>query len=466
MNIFNFKLLRVKGKGSQVFTNTFLFFIFMAIMAIPLSITISQGSIVLSLLFGVFYLRQIKKLKLFESIKEIPLLFKIGFLFISLSYINDVIKFFMYGDIHNQSWRHLMIFKKTDIILLFFSILIWKLYNMNDLKIKKVIDRAYFSSAIIILLSGIASIFTKHRLYYFLKSTPHYSPLQNKLFSVGNISIYSPQGFLSNRLTFAGIIILVFPFFLFKAYEHFSSKSILSILRSFAFSLFPFVILWLTGVRSSLIGVFLTLPILILALKHYNQFNHIKNPTPPFMKYFFSLKNIKHLFASILLLCMSFYFVPAMYWENIFFKPLLRLSDFGRAFMWSEAGTFISQYFWTGIGYSNFESFNAFFRDSFLFKHPDTWYFLQFIPLGHLHSDILDSAVKNGMIITFFYLLLFFLLVQKLFLKSEKLELCSIFLILGGVSIFIAGFAQCYFIDEEVATLFWINLALSIKQDN
>ena len=438
-----------------------LFFIILAIISIPISISFCQFSMGLSIILGFSY---------FKKESKLPLIFKLALLFYFLSYLSDLLNFNYIEKFFKFDFSDLEFIKKADIILLLFGILLWKFYDSEGVNFKNKIEKAYLYSLLILIISGFVSVFFENRLpYIILKGHDEFSP-QNKIFEWGNINLYSAQGFLSNRLTYAGIEMMALPIFIFKIYEAIHLKKISSKITYTIYYIFLLIIalfvFWLNGVRSSILGFAFIIPILFYYLIKYKideyKLNKFKNNKSNISK---NKLKFTYYIIIFLIIILSLFLISYKVNLSYLLKPLTRLSDFGRALMWTEGGDLIKNNFWTGIGFSNFDAINEKWRNNFILQNPDTWYFFFFIPDGHLHSDIIDITAKKGFIIALVYLSILYLLVKKLFNKKLNLSLRKIFFTCSCISIFIAGLAQCYFSDEEVLSFFWINITLSLVGD-
>ena len=134
--------------------------------------------------------------------------------------------------------------------------------------------------------------------------------------------------------------------------------------------------------------------------------------------------------------------------------------------MWSESGNVIQENPILGVGRQNYLKVSSDWRKNFVENNPDTWYFLNFIPKGHVHSDVLDIAYNYGILIAIIFIILLFLITKKSLeipLTFRKEQATSIFLLTSGISFFIASFAQCYFKDDEVAIVFWTTISLAFS---
>ncbi len=492
------------------------FFAFFALLSTFISISITQINIAISITFCViqkvivYFIDTKPKLKTRHNNIPNAFICAIGlFFFVLVSEIFHSIESFSATSLLTNL---IYFFKKSDLYLMSFGILIWSFYKKKA-RIQTM-GKGFIILIVLLIFSGVISVFFEQQLSSLLLSSVNMSsnpPVydrdnqpQNLLFTLFGIPLYSPTGFMSTRLTYAGMLIIVLPFLMGKVilyilkkrdgvhatlhtFPHekieqtqslnkneiesnqqlntniFSVRFILIIIYG-SISLFGLGVLWLTGVRSAIIGLAVALSLLFLMLlkKDFLSFQYWKG-------FFLQKKKEKGYYRKIiyiLFLLFTLFISISIYFDfhTRFLRPVLRTANFGRPLMWTESWGAIRQNPIFGVGHSKYSSVKETWRNTFLSENPDAWYFMHFIPTGHVHSDILDMAYLHGIFPVLFYLgIVFFILRQMLFLRSKKdtlREIESISLLCGCVGLFVASLFQCYFKDDEVILIFWVSLAL------
>ena len=330
----------------------------------------------------------------------------------------------------------------------------------------KTIKKGFTALAFLLVASGLVSIFSDLPLSSLLLGQREYKPSnqpQNLLFTLGGAAIHKPQGFMSTRLTYAGMLILVLPYLMGEALQNFLKKEKLPIAAYALCFLLGLCVLWLTGVRSALLGFIGSLPILFWSLRPKLNSVFLQKITKQ------KKKILGYTLAGACLLVVVFAVLAVRFkLHSQLIRPVLRTSDFGRAFMWSESGEMIKKDPFLGVGSKNYSHVSARWRKEFLQANPDSWYFMYFIPTRHVHSDILDLWYKHGFLAVFFFLAMLFLILKYMFYPAlgRGLEKRNIFLLCGCTAFFLAGFAQCYLMDDEVGLVFWLSLAIGLRTDS
>ena len=455
-----------------------LFFIISAIMSIPISISATQLSI--SFIFLNFLLLLIIKshIPLANSSKKtkltimecntknipLPLIFKVIFLFFFSIFLSNFWNALQKPQIEQFQSFLIHTFTRSDMFLMLFGLVIFYFINYYH-SYKGSIMRTVEIMLFLLVLTGICTLFYPYPLSTLIAGEKILSidEMQNKLFSLGTLQIYSPQGFMSTRLTYAGILILGMPLLLGRSFVAFMQNNLRTgFIFLFIFSS-GFIILCLSGVRSALFGLLISFVFLFWSL--YLNSHEVQNLLKKYRK---KLGYTLILFSCFILLATSFFIYNDML--TMVLKPFMRLSDFGRITMWAENSHIIAQNPLWGVGSQNFLATRTAWQENFLSINPDSWYFTQFIPKGHMHSDLLHISYNNGLLSALLFSMLMFLCARYMYRACQHLNIrdatksrnMSPFLFSGCIAFFFAGFAQCYFQDDEVAVLFWLVLALGV----
>ena len=470
------KLPRIQKSRVLAFTErATLVFLVSAIVSISFSLSLCFTAIILSFFFWLIHklLAKIDKKQL-PVIKDektaidprrakilLPRVFLMSIALFGVILISDIYHFlFSSYPSQNSVSKFFSVLMKGDLMLMLFAILVWR--TAQEESKLKTIKKGFTILIILLIIFSLASLFSDLPLSSPLLGQLNYSSSnrpQNLLFTLGGIAIYSPQGFMSTRLTCAGMLIAVLPYLIGEGLQSFSQKKNFQAAFYTFFFVLGFCVLWLTGVRSALLGLVGSLLIFLGSLRLRLTLVSFKKITKQ------NKKILSYVFVGFFLLILGLITLVAHFkLHKDLLRPVLRLSDFGRAFMWSESGEIIKEYPVSGVGSKNYSYVSANWRKEFLEVNPDTWYFMHFIPKGHAHSDILDLWYKHGFFAVFFYLAVFFLVLKYMFypVLGAKGERRNIFLLCGCVALFLAGFAQCYLMDDEVGLIFWLSLALGL----
>ncbi len=438
------------------------FFISLSIVSMAFSISFTYINMGLSF-FSWLLLQMVKKFSgtsMTPILQEdsqpkaaIPKVFLIAFLFFAYTFFTQVLGLFSMEDI-GEAWTKL--FDDTEIILMLFGYLVWLSAGQ-----KRHVDRllgTWRLFVLCLLASGLAGSFMEVQLGdWIMQKVAQYSssnPHQSHLFDIASVSFYSAQGFMSTRLTYAGLLIIVIPYLIGEALHSVRRKMRWRSFVNFCLLLLALALLWLTGVRSAILG--LAAACFILACCVFDKAR--------LLAWYQRHKKPLFLASLSLCLCISFaHFVSKGALTQTLLRPVLRISDFGRAYMWKESGELIAQRPFWGVGKFAFESEREKWRQNFLMENPDTWYFSHFIPKGHLHSDLLHLTYVYGVPAAMLFLALLFFSVKAMQRKAGFAQGRSAFFFCACVACFIAGFAQCYFRDDEVALALWIAFALAYR---
>lgn len=464
-----------KTRSSSFLYRARVLFLIVAIVGISLSISVTSVALSLTLFFwllskGLSKIGHKKTLILGKErelsprekkAEKIPKAFLLSLALFGVIFIAELYHVLFSPYVTPSLKSVLLVFKSGDFLLLLFSILVWHLSREeSELKI---IRKSFMALTFLLIISGVASLFSEIPLSSFFLNEKEYTP-QNALFTLGESIIYSPEGFMSNRLSYAGMLMLVLIYLLGEVLENFSQRKIM---RSFFYGLFfllGFCVLWLTGVRSALLGFSLSLT-LLLSVRLWRLRSNLRFPA------FVRINKQKKVpvyafFVGFCLLILTFTALGLHFGiHKDILRPVLRTSNFGRALMWSESGEIIKEHPLLGVGSTNYPYVSLEWRQNFLQSNPDTWYFSLFIPKGHMHSDLLDLWYNYGFLAVFFFLAIFFVILQYIFYPahSTRLERRNTFLLGGCVALFFGGFAQCYLMDNEVGFIFWLSLALGLR---
>lgn len=359
----------------------------------------------------------------------------------------------------------------SDVPLYLFGLLVLRLGGRTPEQ-RRVLFGGLALCAVLIVVSGAASVFTEYRLARMLKAWlsgsefipgPGNRP-QHAFGQFAGVSLYRPIGFMNTRLTYAGLLILVLP--------HLVGGSLLASRRRTRFFFLGLAaaggtVLLVNGTRSALFG-FVAGGLIFLPPLLWRDREHTGALT------FLTPRRLVLLAAAFALLCASaivFASVSSSETARTLRARVMqaaaradRHTDFARIVLWTQAGELALARPVFGTGAGNFETAGERWRADFLRAHPETWYYIKNTPRGHAHNDLLHSAAVGGIPAALCFLALIFFSTTAL-RRPVALEDTGFrrgdYLLAGSAAFFLAGFAQCYFQDDEVVTLFWAGLALA-----
>lgn len=299
---------------------------------------------------------------------------------------------------------------------------------------------------LILIVTGIISIFTKIRLSVILNQ-PFKNPsgwIYTQHFgNIGNTGIYLPIGLMNTHLTFGGLLLFFFPFLLFKTVLSLKEKFLHPRSAVLTFILIVFsAVFALNNARSAMIGALGAVAIGTLDLV--------------FIKNVFSKRMFTLFFgtAALLIVCAGFilYQHPATA-KTV--RPLLgaeKHTDSGRTFIWSAAFNIMDKHPVLGAGPGNFDRETEKSRKDLSLENPRLLFFYETAQRGHAHNDFFHILSISGMPGGLSYLLLFAGTVSLIW-RNRNLKTAP--LAYGLAGFFFAGIFQCYFQDDETVIVFW-----------
>ncbi len=450
----------------EIVEKTYTILYTIAIVSMALSITVSQTCAFLSLFLWLMHCLVRRRFSLdansshddFKQREKIPLLFVLGFCLAAAMAISGLYHSFWPSFIDKQA---LLTAFNPEIFLLLFAFMLWSL--SKEQRHLKAMHLGLFLFMTLLIASGFFSLFSDVRLSALVMDKQIIAAdgslryQQSYLFDIFGVSIYSPQGFTSHRLTYAGLVILILPYVFYQTLQTLLSKKRLShFLFYVLFSIIGLVILWCNGVRSAMIGFILAMLALLWGL----QYNF------PWRSFFIKRKKLTFSCITMVFLLASFsiWLIVSYDLHTSLFRPFLRLSDFGRALMWTESGDIIWENPIFGVGVSNYEQVSNTWRDLFLVNNPDTWYSMHFVPRSHVHNDLLDLVYNYGIFTGLIFIAFLFCILKFVLSLSQSQKKLAIFLFAGCLALVFASFAQCYFKDDEVLVVFWLLIALGLRE--
>ncbi len=440
------------------------------VLAIPLSLSISQSLLYISSFSLILLLVLYKKIQIYNKPQFLKSVFPIVLLFI----------IFLISLIYHKDFKNIYKTEIKDLFLIF--PFFWSYYYFSNTIYKEKLQKVLFTLFIIYLIIGIVALFIPFRLsnllYHFrygffftgekrfqhlsfsLDFLPFHWNLEGISYPPG---IYMPVGFSGTHLSFGGQIAIISIFFLyiflFSFYDFFitrnSSKKNSFIIRLFLL-LISLTILFFGQARSAILGFsvaafFLILSYFLVLDKKINKF--------------------KLIFKGMIFLILIFAVLLIIIFQNenlqhIFFYLIgleKKHTDYQRMVVWYLSFELFLKNFLLGVGPGNFEH-QAFLEILQVLKtKPQLWYEMYQTEIMHAHNDFLHLLAISGILGGIFLLLFFYLQLKNLFIFYQKYslqifernaDLTLIFLILPLFLLF-AGIFQCYFLEDRTMMLFW-----------
>ncbi|TGM59928.1 O-antigen ligase family protein [Leptospira adleri] len=411
-----------------------LFLFCASIVTIGVSVSLSQGFLVLAFVSSLFS----SKTKGFW--KEPAILVAVAFF---LWYLID------FG-IHASVEENFSRYAKTalnaelkDIFLFSGLIVAWNLKKEEFPAVYRALHILFW----VLLITGLASSFSSVRLSRLISDL--YRESSNWKFThpmgqIGKIPLFLPIGLMNTHLTFGGLLQFFFPLPLFLFLKPlFDRKWKEALLKGLILVLFLYVV-FLNNARSSIIGAVFSSFTAFLVLGPIRR----ELPTAKIL-----LVSASALFLLVLLgIGLSFTEAGQKITDPIFGKE--KHTDAGRTFIWDSTFPLIRENPVTGIGPGNYNREIEKSRIAHSEKYRELYYFYETTQRGHAHNDYFHLFAVFGFPAVFLFLALGTNLYYKLLSNSISYTQSLYFFGISGF--FLSGLFQCYFQDDEVVILFWI----------
>ncbi len=411
---------------------TYLVFLTLSIISCALSVSLSQVFLAVSFVLFLFLNPKPK----FQSY-----LVKILFLFYGWQLVSFVYHYVGSG-LDSSFVKHAFNEEMKDIFL------VTAFFTIQGVKIedRKYLTRVLIAFAITIGVTGFISLFSSVRLSRLVSDLYKVSSswkFQHHYGSVLGIDVHLPIGFMNTHLTFGGLLMFVYPFFVFHVYDLWKSKAKILKLTIWIVLLGMISIVFLfNNARSALIGMgfSLLLGFYILA----------------FIDDAISKKFLKRAGISVLIF-FAICFIGFKTSEPVqkVINPLFggeKHTDSGRTFIWHSTYPLIQANPIFGIGSGKYKEEIEISRKRLSVEEKELSFFYEVTQRGHSHNDYLHLMTIFGIPQFILYLslmsLILFTLLNKEIPNSAK------YLTYGLSGFFFSGILQCYFQDDEVLIVF------------
>ncbi|TGK14791.1 O-antigen ligase domain-containing protein [Leptospira fluminis] len=311
------------------------------------------------------------------------------------------------------------------------------------------IGRFIWISFFLLLLSGLISIFSEYRLGKFISNGFKYAPGDRKQHPAGlllGILSYLPIGLMNTHLTYGGLLSLYVPGL---AAGFFASIRRKSGFRIGFYGILFLVASWLfllNQSKSAWLGVGFVCVYLLLRFMLRGKIG-------------LSSRNVAvaGLAVCILFACIGFSFKYLYETNWLFHRTVSQVLEVQtpenqRYWIYKNSLPLLEKTYAIGVGGGKFKSAHRNLSDRSVREQEQLWYELEITPNSHAHNDILHFAVVGGWASALSLLLFFIFIFRDINPSPGDRETLSP---IGVGSLWVAGFFQCYLLDDEVALPFY-----------
>lgn len=421
-----------------------LFSLGLFLLAFPQSVSVSQifGGLTIATTYPLFFLEEESK----RTWKRVRVPF---FLFFGI-YILLFVSSLIHADLYSPFFKK---FLKQSEFGDFWMLLIFPAAFLVASKEKNqtVLKRFLFASASIAILLGCISLFSEVRLGKFVSNGFKYAPgdrLQHFSGKIGPIKLYLPIGMMNTHLTFGGLLGLFLPGLFVDWFQSIKKKKnfvlILKTLLVFA----GFIILFFNQSRSVWLGVFVVFVLLIWK----GTFSLRKNLPSVSLR----TKLITGLTLIVVLFGIGYLFRNNWLIQRSISQIFeVHNTENQRYYIYKNTIPLVKEHWLTGVGGGNYKDSHWKESSQMIEREEQLWYELYITPRGHAHNDLLHFISTGGIFAGILFLLfwgkLFVSFFQKNFDSTTGIPIFAI----GVLSLFPAGFFQCYLLDDEVVLPFF-----------
>lgn len=424
-------------KLSVIFLNLF-------IISFPLSVTASQSFAVLSVFF--FLLSSYTNNNLLVTLRNRAFVAAIGIYIALLPAI-----------IANSSFYNVSLFSvlvKTEISDFWMSFAVLPaFYHIRNSSYRSSILRAIYISAFLLVVSGLVSIFTPFRLAPYITAgfkVKDGARLQHFAGEILGRYTYLPIGLMNTHLTFGGLCGLFFPGIIVNLLFLVKERNMLKSFELGLFSIVFSIVLFYNQSRSIWLGILFSFGLISIKLISSIKKENIKISS----KYFFYILGI------IMIICVATLVIYQKNWliQRAFQEGLSdNTTENQRYFIYKNTLKIVNKKWFMGVGSGRFDEEHSWQSNEMISNNEQLWYELYITPRQHAHHDLLHFYTIGG-IFGLIALLHFWFYLFRLFIKNPITPQTVLFS--GILGIFIAGFFQCYLLDDEVALPFFAFIGL------
>ncbi|XDD51835.1 O-antigen ligase family protein [Leptospira sp. WS92.C1] len=410
-------------------------FLFCAcIVTIGVSVSLSQGFLILAFITSLFS-------------SKTPGFWKEPVILIALLFFGWYLTDFLIHGLREESFST---YTKTafnaelkDIFLFAGLIVAWSLKKEEFPTVFQALTILFW----ILLVTGFLSSFSHVRLSRLISDLYRDSPnwkFTHPMGQIGGLPLFLPIGLMNTHLTFGGLLQFFFPVPMFLFLKSLFDKKGKEIIYRGIILLFFLYVVFLNNARSSVIGA------LFSSLTAFIVLGPIRKELP-------TTKILLIAGGALLTLALigvglSFTEAGQKITDPLFGKE--KHTDAGRTFIWDSTFPLIEKNPIAGIGPGNYNREIEKSRLEHSEKYRELYYFYQTTQKGHAHNDYFHLFAVFGFPAIFLFITLGTFLYQRLLNSNLPYQQSLYFFGISGF--FLSGLFQCYFQDDEVVILFWI----------
>ncbi|EPG75618.1 O-antigen ligase [Leptospira fainei serovar Hurstbridge str. BUT 6] len=306
-----------------------------------------------------------------------------------------------------------------------------------------------WSSLVLLLVSGFVSIFSEYRLGKFISNGFQNAPGDRRQHPAGllfGLQTYLPIGLMNTHLTYGGLLSLYLPGIFANFWESIRSRSLSRFLLFSGTFLISCWIFLLNQSKSAWLGVaFVCLFILLRFVLETKC--HLTG------KGF-----LKGILATVLLLTVLGTGIKFLYEQNWLLQRTVsqtlqvQTPENQRYWIYKNSIPLLQLTPFLGVGGGKFKSSHKKISENTISRQEQLWYELEITPNVHAHNDLLQFSIIGGWASALFLVLFFFFLFRRIGISDPDETGPSV---IGVGSLWVAGFFQCYLLDDEVVLPFY-----------
>ncbi|PJZ56146.1 O-antigen ligase family protein [Leptospira barantonii] len=421
-----------------------LFSLGLFLLAFPQSVSVSQifGGLTIATTYPLFFLEEESK----RTWKRVCVPFLLFFGIYILLFVSSLIHAETYSPFFKKFLKQSE-FGDFWMLLLFPAAFLVASKEKNQ----TILKRFLFASVSIAILLGCISLFSEVRLGKFVSNGFRYAPgdrLQHFSGKIGPIKLYLPIGMMNTHLTFGGLLGLVLPGLFVDWFQSLKGKkNFVFILKTFLVFA-GFIILFFNQSRSVWLGVFVVFVLLILK----GTFSLRKN---------LPAVSLKTKLITGLTLIVLFFGAGYLFRNNWLIQRSISQifevhnTENQRYYIYKNTIPLVKEHWLAGVGGGNYKDSHWKESSQMIEQAEQLWYELFITPRGHAHNDLLHFVTTGGIFAGILFLLFWGRLFVSFFQKNFDSTTGIPILAIGVLSLFPAGFFQCYLLDDEVVLPFF-----------
>ncbi|WP_367898976.1 O-antigen ligase family protein [Leptospira sp. WS58.C1] len=320
--------------------------------------------------------------------------------------------------------------------------------HSSDEKKRKLIYKYLWISFLLVLISGIASVFSEYRLGKFISNGFTPAPGDRRQHPAGplfGLETYLPIGLMNTHLTYGGLISFYIPGLVLLVLQKIKKKDLK---RSFGFGVLLLLASWvflLNQSKSAWLGV-LAVTVYFILSKWKDFSGKFPRITP--VRVLILISVLVSLGAAV----RFFYQKNWLLQRTLAQLTEIQTPENQRYWIYKLSLPLLAENPILGTGGGRFKETSSEVSKTFIQKNEQLWYELYITPNKHAHNDILEFAIVGGWLSGILWIGFFYLLFRKI--ATSSLEEGN-FPLIGVGFIWVAGFFQCYLLDDEVALPFF-----------